>query len=152
MYTRKKWSLLKVENNSSWVNLTHFREKTHLLALESIFVSSSYRFYAYIKFDTWNEKLQSYKKRSIFDKLGIPRLHLIHGFQTITIFKIIKEFQRQILVEFWYNSSLGGGNYVGLKGRLFTLFWCCELPHFLHFLSYFVVLITSWDFILNMIW
>ena len=39
--THKNWPLLKMKSNSSWVNFTHFREKTHLLALEFIFVSSS---------------------------------------------------------------------------------------------------------------
>ena len=33
--TLLKWLLfLKIENNSSWVNFTHFREKTHFLILE----------------------------------------------------------------------------------------------------------------------
>ena len=48
--TLKMCSLLKIENNSSWVNFTHFREKTHLLALELIFVSSSWQVYMNIKF------------------------------------------------------------------------------------------------------
>ena len=50
-YTLKKCSLLKIENNSSWVDLAHFPEKTHLLSLELIFVSSSWRVYMYIKFN-----------------------------------------------------------------------------------------------------
>ena len=49
-YTLKKCSLLKIENNSSRINFTHFREKTHLLAHELIFVSSSWRVYTHIKF------------------------------------------------------------------------------------------------------
>ena len=40
--TLKKFLLLKIENNSSEVNFTHFREKTHLPALGLIFVSSSW--------------------------------------------------------------------------------------------------------------
>ena len=47
-YTLKKCSLLKIENNSSWVNFTHFREIIHLLALELIFVSLSWRVYMHI--------------------------------------------------------------------------------------------------------
>ena len=50
-YTLKKCSLLKTENNSSWVNFTHFLEKTDLLALELIFISSSWQVYMHIKFD-----------------------------------------------------------------------------------------------------
>ena len=42
-YTIKKCLLLKIENKSVWVNLTHFQEKTHLFALELIFISSSRR-------------------------------------------------------------------------------------------------------------
>ena len=42
-YTLKKCSLFKVKNNSSWVNFTHFREITHLLSLELIFISPSWR-------------------------------------------------------------------------------------------------------------
>ena len=49
--TLKKCLLLKIENNLSWVIFTHFREKTYLLALELIFVSSNWRVYMYIKFD-----------------------------------------------------------------------------------------------------
>ena len=33
------------ENNSSWVDFSHFSEKTHLLALELIFISWSWRVY-----------------------------------------------------------------------------------------------------------
>ena len=51
VYILKMRPLLKIENNSSWVNLTHFRGKTHLLALELIFVSSSRRVHMHIKFD-----------------------------------------------------------------------------------------------------
>ena len=43
----------------------------HLLALELIFVSSSWRVYMYIKFDIQNERLEGYKKRSIFAKSAI---------------------------------------------------------------------------------
>ena len=46
-YILKKCSLLKIENNSSWVNFTHFRKKTLLLTLELIFISSSWRVYMY---------------------------------------------------------------------------------------------------------
>ena len=42
-YTLKKCSVLKIENNSTWVNFTHFREKTNLLALELILISSGWR-------------------------------------------------------------------------------------------------------------
>ena len=72
-YTLKKCSLLKMENSSSWVNFTHFREKTNLLALELIFVSSGWRVYMYIKFDIENESLEWYKKRSIFAKWAIQK-------------------------------------------------------------------------------
>ena len=48
-YTLKMCSLLKIENNSSWVNFTYFREKTHALALEFIFISSSWSVYMHIK-------------------------------------------------------------------------------------------------------
>ena len=47
----KSVSLLNIENNSSWVNFTHFREKTHFLTLKMIFISLSWRVYMYIKFD-----------------------------------------------------------------------------------------------------
>ena len=40
----------------------------HLLALELILVSSSWRVYIYIKFDIQNERLEGYEKRSIFAK------------------------------------------------------------------------------------
>ena len=49
--TLKKCSLLNIENNSSWVNFTHFGEKTHLVPLKLIFLSSSSRVYMYVKFD-----------------------------------------------------------------------------------------------------
>ena len=49
--TLKVCALLKIENNSSEVNFTHFLEKTHSLAFELIFVSLSWRVYLYIKFD-----------------------------------------------------------------------------------------------------
>ena len=45
IYTLKNCSLQKIDNNSSWVNCTHFREKTHLLALELIFFSWSKQVY-----------------------------------------------------------------------------------------------------------
>ena len=64
-------SLKEIENNSSWVNLTHFLEKTHLLPRELIFVSSSRRVYMYIKFDIWNGRLEWYKKRSVVAKWTI---------------------------------------------------------------------------------
>ena len=64
-------TLLKIENNSSGVNFSHFREKTHLLALELIFISSNWRVYMYVKFDISNERLEWYEKRSIFTKLAI---------------------------------------------------------------------------------
>ena len=35
----------KIENNSLWVNFTHFREKTQVLAHELIFISSKWRVY-----------------------------------------------------------------------------------------------------------
>ena len=70
-YTLKMCSLLKIESNSSSVNFTHFREKTHLLALELIFDSSNRAIYMYIKLDIWNERLKWYKKRSIFAKWAI---------------------------------------------------------------------------------
>ena len=50
-YALKKCSLLKIENNSSWVNFTHFWEKTQILVLELIFISSCWRISMYIKFD-----------------------------------------------------------------------------------------------------
>ena len=50
-YILKKCSLLNIENNSSWVYFTHFREKTRLLALELVFVSSRWRVYMHRKFD-----------------------------------------------------------------------------------------------------
>ena len=50
-YILKMCSPLKIESNSSWVNFIHFREKTHFLALELIFVSSSWWVYIYIKFE-----------------------------------------------------------------------------------------------------
>ena len=64
--TLKKCLLLKIENNSSWVNFTHFWGKIHLLALEINFISSSLRVYMYIKSDIWNERLEWYKKRYLF--------------------------------------------------------------------------------------
>ena len=36
MYTLKNCSFLKTENNSSWVNIAHFWDKTHIIALELI--------------------------------------------------------------------------------------------------------------------
>ena len=67
-HTLKKRLLLNIENNSSWVNCIHFQEKTHLLALELIFVNSCGRVYMHVKFDIWDERLQWNKKRSIFSK------------------------------------------------------------------------------------
>ena len=43
----------------------------YLLALELIFVSSSWWVYIYIKLDIKNEKLERHKKRSTFAKLAI---------------------------------------------------------------------------------
>ena len=51
-YTLRMCSIFKIENNLSWVNFTHFWEKMHLLAFELIFISSSWRVYMYIKFNT----------------------------------------------------------------------------------------------------
>ena len=59
------------ENNSPWVNFSHFREKTHFLTLELIFVSSSWRIYMHMKFDIQDERLEWHKKHSIFTKLAI---------------------------------------------------------------------------------
>ena len=61
-------TLLKIENNSSWVNFTHFWEKTHLSEFEMILVSSSWLLYVNIKFNIWNERLEWCKKRTIFYK------------------------------------------------------------------------------------
>ena len=68
MCTLKNCSLLKIKNNTPSVNFINFREKTHLFALELIFVISSWRVYMHIKFDIQNENLEWYKKRSIFTK------------------------------------------------------------------------------------
>ena len=51
LFKYKMCSFLKIENNSSWVNFIHFREKKHLLAFELIFVSSSLQGYVDMKFD-----------------------------------------------------------------------------------------------------
>ena len=45
--------------------------ETHFLALELIFVTSSWGVYMHIKFDILNESLEWYKKRSIFAKGAI---------------------------------------------------------------------------------
>ena len=71
MFTLSMCSLLKIENNSSWVSSAHFREKMHFLALELIFVSSSWRFYMYIKLHIQNKRLKWYKKRSVISKWAI---------------------------------------------------------------------------------
>ena len=42
--------------------------KTHLLAFQLIFVSSSWWVYMYVKLDIQNENLEWYKKRSMFAK------------------------------------------------------------------------------------
>ena len=55
----------KIENNSLGINFIHSLEKTHLLALELIFISSSCRVYMYIKFVISNERLGWYKKLSL---------------------------------------------------------------------------------------
>ena len=68
LYTLKKGSFLKIKNNSSSVNLAHLWEKTHLLALEFIFVSSSGQVYMHIEFHILNEKLEWYKNLSIIDE------------------------------------------------------------------------------------
>ena len=65
-YTLKMYTLLKIENNSPWVILTHTPEKTHLLTLELIFISSSWRVYVYMKFDNKTETIEWYKKHSFF--------------------------------------------------------------------------------------
>ena len=62
----KKCSFLKFKNKSSWVKFIHFQKKTHLLTFELIFVSSSWRIYMYIKFDIKNQRLELYKKCSLF--------------------------------------------------------------------------------------
>ena len=59
------------ENNLPRIDFTHFREKTHLLTIELIFVSASWLAYMYIKFDIYNERLEWYKKRSVFAKWAI---------------------------------------------------------------------------------
>ena len=51
VHTLKMCLFLKIENSSSWVNFTHFREETHLLALELNLISSSWRVYMDINFD-----------------------------------------------------------------------------------------------------
>ena len=43
----------------------------HLLELDVIFVSSSWQVYMYIIFDIQNERLECYKKRSIFAKWAV---------------------------------------------------------------------------------
>ena len=45
--------------------------KTHLLALELIFIGSSWRVYMHIKFNNSNKRLEWYKKRSLFAKWAI---------------------------------------------------------------------------------
>ena len=52
----------------------HFRAKTHLLGLELISVSSSWRVYIHIKFDIQNERLERYEKRSIFAKWTVQNI------------------------------------------------------------------------------
>ena len=58
---------LKCEN----ARFTHFREKIHLLALKLIFITSIWRVYMHIKFNTQNKRLEWYKKRSLFAKWAI---------------------------------------------------------------------------------
>ena len=55
------------------MNFTHFVEETHLFTLDFIFIYSSWRVYTYIKLDTQNEKLECYKKRSLFAKWAIQK-------------------------------------------------------------------------------
>ena len=43
--------LLKIENNSLWVNFPHFLEKMHILTFELIFISSRWWIHMHIKFD-----------------------------------------------------------------------------------------------------
>ena len=77
-YTLKKCALLKIGNNSSSVKLTHFREKTHFLGHELIFISWSWRVYNHIKFSIWNKRLEWYKKRLIFAKLTLQMQAATH--------------------------------------------------------------------------
>ena len=66
LYLLKMCTLLKLETDSPWVNFIHFLEKTHLHKLEFIFFSSSWGIYMYIKFYIQNERLEWYKKDSLF--------------------------------------------------------------------------------------
>ena len=68
-YLLKVWilcTLLKVENNSPWVNFINFLEKMKLLSLELIFISSCWWVYINIKFYIQNERIEWYKKLSLF--------------------------------------------------------------------------------------
>ena len=47
----KNCSLLKTENNSSLVNFTQFRENMRLLAVELMFINSTWRVYMCVKFN-----------------------------------------------------------------------------------------------------
>ena len=58
----------------TYLNFTHFRKKTHLLALELIFAISRWRVYLYIKFEILNEMLEWYKKLSLFAKWAIRKI------------------------------------------------------------------------------
>ena len=71
LFTLKMCSVLKIENKTSSVNMILFREQTHLLALELIFVSSNLRVYMDIKFNLWKKRLKWYKKRSVLAKWAL---------------------------------------------------------------------------------
>ena len=62
VYTLKKWKHTILSYFHS------FFEKTHLLTFKLILISSSWRVYMHIKFDIWNERLEWYKKLSMFAK------------------------------------------------------------------------------------
>ena len=57
--------------NCEKLRFSHFREKKHILALELIFISSSWRVYMRIKLNTSSESLEWHKKRSLFAKWAI---------------------------------------------------------------------------------
>ena len=67
-FTLKMCTLLNIENNLSWVNFIHFLEKSHLLTIDLIFISSNWRIHRYIKFDIHNKRLEWCKNRFLFTK------------------------------------------------------------------------------------
>ena len=91
-------SLFKIENNPDGVNFTHFREKTHLLALELFFVQL--KLTSLHVYKNWCLKWKvrmAHKERSVFAKWAHTKQFGCISSNTHSVKKLTWQYNRTVM-------------------------------------------------------